>query len=97
MSARLAMPMMRGAARALRKGVLTMTGFKLRDAVLLGAGVLLALVLFGGSLASLAPLLLVGGCLLMHVFMMRGMDHGGGHGGHTSEDATTTPRDREPR
>lgn len=62
-----------------------MKGFTTRDAVLLGAGAVIALLLFGGSLASLAPLLFLGGCLLMHVFMMRSMDHGGdGHAGHES-------------
>ena len=72
-----------------------MKGFKTRDAVLLGAGAVLALLLFGGSLASLTPLLFLGGCLLMHVFMMQGMDHGG-HGGHgtANEDERT---DREIR
>lgn len=73
-----------------------MHGFRVRDAVLLGTGVLIALVLFGGSFASLLPLLLIGGCLLMHLFMMNGMDHGGhgGHGGDTNEDETPR-RDRE--
>lgn len=72
-----------------------MRGFQARDGILVGAGVLIALLLFGGSFASLAPLLLIGGCLLMHVFMMQGMDHGG-HGGHgtANEDDRT---DREIR
>ena len=69
-----------------------MKGFTARDAVLLGAGAALALLVFGGSLASLAPLLFLGGCVLMHVFMMRGMGHGGA--GHTAHEGGIGP-DRE--
>jgi hypothetical protein len=75
-----------------------MKGFKTRDAVLLGAGAVLALLLFGGSLASLTPLLFLGGCLLMHVFMMRGMDHGSGHAGHDTSPGPDRERiERDPR
>ena len=74
----------------------TMKGFTVRDGVLLGAGVVIALLFFGGSLASLTPLLFLGGCLLMHVFMMRGMDHGGSHAGHDghSESGVGPARER---
>lgn len=67
-----------------------MNGFKARDAVLLGAGAVIALLLFGAPFATLGPLLLIGGCLLMHVFMMRGMSHGG-HDDHDDHDDLRTP------
>lgn len=55
-----------------------------RWAQILGAAavVLGALLAVGVPLASLLPLLAVGGCLGMHLFMGHGMSHGGGHAGH---------------
>ena len=73
-----------------------MNGFKARDAVLLGAGAVIALLLLGAPLATLGPLLFLGGCVLMHVFMMKGMGHGGhgGHGGEEDVDRERVERER---
>ena len=48
--------------------------------VLVGAGVFVALAALGVNVATLLPLLIILACPLMMIFMMRGMDHGGGHG-----------------
>ena len=48
--------------------------------VLVGAGVFVALAALGVNVATLLPLLVILACPLMMIFMMRGMDHGGGHG-----------------
>jgi len=45
----------------------------------IGFGALLAV---GVPLATLTPLLFLGGCLSMHLFMGHGMNHGGGDGSH---------------
>jgi len=49
-----------------------------------GFGALLAV---GVPLATLTPLLALGGCLSMHLFMGHSMGHGGGHGSHDSNGA----------
>lgn len=47
-----------------------------------------ALVAIGVPLATLTPLVFLGGCLGMHLFMGHGMSHGGDHGAHaTAGDA----------
>jgi hypothetical protein len=51
-------------------------------AVLLGA-----LLAVGVPFASFAPLLAVGGCLVMHLLMGHGTSHGGGHAGHGKRQA----------
>jgi hypothetical protein len=45
----------------------------------IGLGALLAV---GVPLATLTPLVFLGGCLSMHLFMGHGMSHGGEHGQH---------------
>lgn len=52
-----------------------------------------ALLVVGVPLATLTPLLALGGCLGMHLFMGHDMSHGGGHGTHDSktEDTPTHP------
>ena len=52
-----------------------MFGIRTRDAALVAAGALAAAVAAGVPLGTLVPLLAVGGCLLMHVVMMRHMGH----------------------
>ncbi len=53
-----------------------------------GAGVVIgALLAVGVPLATLTPLLLLGGCLSMHLFMGHGMSHGEGHGQHGTTGA----------
>jgi hypothetical protein len=51
--------------------------------------------------ASLAPLLAVGGCLVMHLFMGHGTSHGGGHAGRgdtqAGGDRESQGLDGEPR
>jgi hypothetical protein len=47
----------------------------------IGFGALLAV---GIPLATLTPLLFLGGCMSMHLFMGHDMSHGGGHGSHAS-------------
>jgi hypothetical protein len=39
-------------------------------------------------LATLTPLVFLGGCLSMHLFMGHGMSHGEGHGSHDSKAAS---------
>ncbi|QYG94226.1 DUF2933 domain-containing protein [Iamia sp. SCSIO 61187] len=48
--------------------------------MLIGAAVLFGLSLFGVPVGSFLPFLILLVCPLMMIFMMRGMDHGGGHG-----------------
>lgn len=55
---------------------------KMPSFVLAGAVVVGALIVTGGPLASLALPLILLVCPLMMIFMMRGMDHGSGDGGH---------------
>jgi hypothetical protein len=50
----------------------------------IGFGALLAV---GVPLATLTPLIFLGGCLSMHLFMGHGMSHDGGHGSHESHEA----------
>ncbi len=53
-----------------------------------GAGVVIGgLLAVGVPLATLTPLLLLGGCLSMHLFMGHGMSHGEGHGQHETTGA----------
>jgi hypothetical protein len=61
----------------------------------IGFGALLAV---GVPLATLTPLLFLGGCLSMHLFMGHGMNHGGGHGSHgtTGETASAGPAENTP-
>jgi len=47
------------------------------------AGIAVGALLTGNTLISLAPLLLIAGCAVMMLLMMRGM----GHGGHESGSA----------
>jgi Protein of unknown function (DUF2933) len=52
---------------------------KIIGGAVVGLGALLAV---GVPLATLTPLVFLGGCLSMHLFMGHGMSHGGGHGSH---------------
>ena len=63
-----------------RMGILQMLAFCL-------GGVVLAVLAVAFGFGAIAPFLLFGGCVLMMVFMMRGMG-GGGHDahGHDSHD-----------
>ena len=72
---------------------------KLPSFVLAAAVVVGAFVLAGVPLAALALPLILLACPLMMIFMMRGMDHGGGqggqgdhsggcHGGHAGHEGT---------
>jgi hypothetical protein len=72
-----------------------------RNAKILGGGVIGigALLAFGVPLVTLYPLIMLGGCLSMHLFMGHGMNHGGAHGSHQPNEvatadptATTSPR-----
>ena len=63
--------------------------------MLIGVGILFVLGLAGLPVLAYAPLLIILACPLMMIFMMRGMDHGGGndqaaqrdpHAGHTRRD-----------
>ena len=58
---------------------------KMPTFVLAAAIVVGALVLAGVPLAALALPLILLACPLMMIFMMRGMDHGGGSSGQHSE------------
>jgi len=53
----------------------------------IGLGGLLAV---GVPLATLTPLLFLGGCLSMHLFMGHGMNHGGGDGSHGTAERPTS-------
>lgn len=75
-----------------------MHGVRTRDVALVAAGALAAAVVAGVPLGSLVPLLAVGGCLLMHLVMMRHM----GHRSHGSEGGAPAgpppaPEDAEQR
>jgi hypothetical protein len=62
-----------------------------------GFGALLAV---GVPLATLTPLVFLGGCLSMHLFMGHGMSHGGAHGSHDSNGAAPgagSPQDTSTR
>ena len=56
--------------------------------MLIGAGVLVALVIAGVPVGGAAPLLILLVCPLMMIFMVRGMDHGGSqsHDEHSHTD-----------
>lgn len=63
--------------------------------MLIGAAVLFGLSLFGVPVGNFLPFLLLLVCPLMMVFMMRGMNHGGGqdtrddsHAGHRRGEET---------
>ena len=47
--------------------------------MLIGVAVLFGLSLFGVPVGGFLPFLILLVCPLMMIFMMRGMDHGGGH------------------
>ena len=64
---------------------------KIVGGAVLGFGVLLAV---GVPLATLTPLIAVGGCLSMHLFMGHGMMHGD-HAGHDSGATQTGSRARQ--
>jgi hypothetical protein len=64
-----------GAVAALPRNV------KIIGGAVVGVGALLAV---GVPFATLTPLLALGGCLGMHLFMGHDMSHGGGHGSHDS-------------
>lgn len=55
-----------------------------------GLGALLSL---GVPLATLTPLVFLGGCLGMHLFMGHGMSHGGGHGSHDLDGGVASGSD----
>ena len=57
---------------------------KIIGGAVVGLGALLAV---GVPLATLTPLVFLGGCLSMHLFMGHGMSHGGGHGSHENASA----------
>jgi hypothetical protein len=59
---------------------------KIIGSAVIGLGALLAV---GVPLATLTPLVFLGGCLSMHLFMGHGMSHGGEHGSHSA--APTAP------
>jgi hypothetical protein len=59
-----------------------MTRDKMPTVVIAGAIVVGAMILAGVPLASLFFPLVLLACPLMMIFMMRGMDHGSGQGGH---------------
>lgn len=63
---------------------------KIIGGAVVGFGALLAV---GVPLATLTPLVFLGGCLSMHLFMGHGMSHGSGHGSHDSntQDTPTNP------
>lgn len=66
--------------------------------VLAGAVLVAALVLSGVSIGAVLYPLAILACPLMMIFMMRGMDHGGGHSGgcHGSHDAHDRHDERAP-
>lgn len=64
-----------------------MHGTNTRSLAYVAIGVLATLAILQVPLATVLPLLLIGGCLLMHVFMMRGMHHGGSDDGERSPHA----------
>ena len=73
-----------------------MTRDKMPTLVLAGAIVVGALVLAGVPLASLLLPLVLLACPLMMIFMMRGMDHGGGHGSSSGNEGTEKHEGHEP-
>ena len=65
--------------------------------MLIGAALLFALGLAGLPVGNLLPFLILLACPLMMVFMMRGMNHGGGgHGGDDSQSHASHTRRDEP-
>lgn len=58
-----------------------------RAQVLVGAVIVGALLAIGVPLASLVPLLALGGCVGMHVFMGHGISHGSAHAGRNGTTA----------
>jgi hypothetical protein len=62
-----------------------------RNAKIIGAAVIgiVALLAAGVPLVTLYPLILLGGCLGMHLFMGHGMNHGGAHGSHQPNEGVT--------
>ena len=57
-----------------------------------GAGIAIGgLLAVGVPLATLTPLIFLGGCLGMHLFMGHGMSHGGGHSRPTTILAWESP------
>jgi hypothetical protein len=70
---------------------------KIVGGAVVGFGALLAV---GVPLATLTPLVFLGGCLSMHLFMGHGMSHGGAHGSHDSNGAAPgagSPQDTSTR
>lgn len=59
---------------------------KIIGAAVIGIGALLAV---GVPLITLYPLLMLGGCLGMHLFMGHGMNHGGAHESHQPNEVAT--------
>jgi hypothetical protein len=59
---------------------------KILGGAAIGIGALLAA---GVPLVTLYPLLMLGGCLGMHLFMGHGMSHGGAHGSHQPNEVAT--------
>ena len=59
---------------------------KIIGAAVIGIGALLAV---GVPLITLYPLLMLGGCLGMHLLMGHGMNHGGAHGSHQPNEVAT--------
>ena len=62
-----------------------------RNAKIIGAAVIgiVALLAAGVPLVTLYPLILLGGCLGMHLFMGHGMNYGGAHGSHQPNEGVT--------
>lgn len=59
-----------------------MTRDKMPTLVLAGAILVGALLLSGAPVSAIVLPLILLACPLMMIFMMRGMNHGGGQGGH---------------
>ncbi len=70
---------------------------KIIGGAIVGLGALLAV---GVPLATLTPLVFLGGCLSMHLFMGHGMSHGEGHGSHSATPTaggSSSAEDTSPR
>jgi hypothetical protein len=62
--------------------------------LLLGLGGILLVAVAGVPFGNLLPIVLVGGCLLMHLLMPHGGRHGG-HGDGSADTTATTSRKKE--
>jgi hypothetical protein len=76
-----------GSARTATSRLLALpSNAKIIGAAVIGIGALLAV---GVPLITLYPLLMLGGCLGMHLFMGHGMNHGGAHESHQPNEVAT--------